>query len=65
MNKRMAHNCEKTFSLEQSLETGSTVFLLRVLAPIALRVFLGLSGGLDRGRLEGMLIMIEVGGWNL
>ena len=39
MNKRIPHNFEKIFSLEQSLETGSTVFLLRSLAPIALRVF--------------------------
>ena len=37
-------------------------FLLRSLAPIALRVFLGSSGGLDRGRLAGGLVKKEVSG---
>ena len=42
VNKR---NFEETFVLEQSLETGSTGFLLSGLARIALKVFFGLIGG--------------------
>ena len=40
-------------------------FLTRGLAPIALRVFFGLSGGLDRGEFRRGLIKIEVGGCKL
>ena len=47
MKKRITHNIEKSFSLEQSLETSSTVFLLGGLVTIALRFFLGFSRGLD------------------
>ena len=38
--------------VEQSPETGSTDFHSRGLAPIALRVIFGLSGGLDRGEVS-------------
>ena len=38
--------------IEQNLETSSTDFLLRGLAPIALRVFFGVSGGLDRDKFR-------------
>ena len=43
---------EQRFLLEQRLKTGSTVFLLSVLGPIALKVFFGLRGGLDRGKVR-------------
>ena len=38
---------EQRILLEQRLKTGSTVFLLSGLEPIALKVFFGLRGGLD------------------
>ena len=52
------------FLLEQSLETGSTVFS-RGLAPIALKVIFGLRGRLNRGEVRRGLVKIEVGGCKL
>ena len=62
VNKRLPRSFEKTDSLEQSLEKNCTDFLLRGSAHIALRIVFGLSGVLDRGRLEVGLVKIEVGG---
>ena len=45
MNNWLPHSFEEMFLLEQSLETDSTGFVLDGLAPIALKVFFGLSGG--------------------
>ena len=59
------NNFEETFFLDQSLEAGSTDFLLRGLAPIVLRVFFDLSGVIDRGEIRRGLVKTEVGGWKL
>ena len=48
MNNRL----QETFLHEESLETGSTGFLLNELPPIALKVMFGLSEGLDRGEVR-------------
>ena len=65
MNKRHSTVFQEVFSLEQSLQTGSTDFLSKSLATIALKIIFGLSGGLGRGRLEKGWVKIEVGGWKL
>ena len=62
--KADTHCVEDTFLLEQSLETGSTVFS-RGLALIALKVIFGLRGRLNRGEVRRGLVKIEVGGCKL
>ena len=63
--KASSYCFEETLLLEQSLETASTDFISRVLALYALRVILGLCGGLEKEKLEGGLVKIEVGCWKL
>ena len=41
------------------------MFLLSGSAPMPLKVFFGLSWGLERGRLEGGLVRIKGGGLKL
>ena len=40
-------------------------FLSRGLTPIALKLFFGLSGGLERGEIRRGLVKLEVGGLKL